>query len=135
MIGTAAGSQAAPGLTFGLRAKDGRARWAGELMQSYAPPGRFRPRPRHPKPPISLPVAVVLFEDAHWIDPTSRELLDLTAEAEKRSCVVGSLDRSLGAYARAAAFDPSAVMGSAAEELMVCRLFAGGRWIRTIGTA
>ena len=69
-------------------------------------------------------MAVVLFEDAHWIDPTSRELLDLTAEAEKRSCVVGSLDRSLGAYARAAAFDPSAVMGSAAEELMVCRLFA-----------
>ena len=26
-------------------------------------------------------------------------------------------------------------MGSAAEELMVCRLFAGGRWIRTNGTA
>ena len=43
-------------------------------MQSYAPPGRFRPRPRHPKPPISLPVAVVLFEDAHWIDPTTLEV-------------------------------------------------------------
>jgi len=28
---------------------------------------------------------------------------------------------------------PSAVIGSAAEDLMVCRLFCGGRWIRTIG--
>src|SRR6516162_7542666 len=33
----------------------------------------------------------------------------------------------------AAAFDPSSVMGSAAEELMVCRLFAGGNEIRTLG--
>jgi hypothetical protein len=30
-----------------------------------------------------------------------------------------------------AAFEPSAVIGSAAEELMVCRLFAGGSRIRT----
>ena len=29
---------------------------------------------------------------------------------------------------------PSAVVGSAAEELMVCRLFCGGRWIRTSST-
>src|SRR6516162_1512406 len=35
----------------------------------------------------------------------------------------------------AAAFVPSAVIGSAAEELMVCRLFAGGNRIRTIGPA
>jgi hypothetical protein len=35
----------------------------------------------------------------------------------------------------AAAFEPSAAMGSAAEERMVCRLFAGGSRIRTIGTA
>ena len=50
-----------------------------------------------------------------------------------RLTVEGSLDRSLGAY-DAAAFEPSAVIGSAAEELMVCRLFAGGEWIRTICT-
>ena len=31
--------------------------------------------------------------------------------------------------------EPSAVIGSAAEELMVCRLFAGEGWIRTIGSA
>src|SRR6516225_7864258 len=34
-----------------------------------------------------------------------------------------------------AAFEPSAVIGSTAEELMVCRLFAGGNRIRTIGPA
>jgi predicted ATPase len=27
---------------------------------------------------------VVVFEDAHWIDPTSRELLDLTTERAHR---------------------------------------------------
>jgi hypothetical protein len=47
--------------------------------------------------------------------------------------VEGSLDRSLGAY-DAAAIEPSSVMGSAAEEPMVCRLFAGGDWIRTSST-
>ena len=35
----------------------------------------------------------------------------------------------------AAAFVPSAVIGSAAEELMVCRLFAGGNRIRTSSSA
>jgi len=49
-----------------------------------------------------------------------------------RLTVEGSLDHSLGAY-DAAAFEPSAVIGSAAEELMVCRLFAGASRIRTIG--
>ena len=41
-----------------------------------------------------------------------------------------SLNLSPVAY-DAAAFEPSAVMGSAAEELMVCRLSAGESWIRT----
>jgi hypothetical protein len=33
----------------------------------------------------------------------------------------------------AAAVEPSAVMGSATEELMVCRLFSGASRIRTLG--
>jgi hypothetical protein len=41
---------------------------------------------------------------------------------------------SVGAY-DAAAFESSAVRGSAVEELMVCGLFAGGKRIRTVGPA
>ena len=50
--------------------------------------------------------------------------------ARARSTALAAVDRS-PARRRS---EPSAVMGSAAEELMVCRLFAGGRWIRTSST-
>ena len=58
----------------------------------------------------------------------------LTGDPNTATVDLGSLDRSLGAY-DAAAFVPSAVIGHAAEEPMVCRLFAGGGRIRTIGPA
>src|SRR6516162_9545237 len=49
----------------------------------------------------------------------------------KYCCSRSSLRLTSGSTYDAAAFEPSAVMGSAAEELMVCRLTAGGNRILT----
>ena len=52
---------------------------ARSLPRRQLPGLALQDRPQLPHDPIRRPV-VAIFEDAHWIDPTSRELLDLTVE-------------------------------------------------------